>query len=376
MNLEHEHGCHNYGPVPVVLNKGLGCHVWNVEGQKFLDCISGYGAVGHGHCHPKIREAMIKQLEELTLTGRCFYNDKLGPFQKYLTNLFKYDKVILMNSGVEGGETACKFARRWGYVSKGIAPDQARIVFAKKNFWGRTIAACGSSDDLGRYHNFGPYNMNFDLIDYNNLEVLEKYFQENPDCCAYMCEPIQGEAGVIIPDHGYLQGVRKLCDKYNVLWIDDEVQSGMGRTGKMLAVDHEDGARPDLLVLAKSLSAGYYPVSAVLADNKVMDLIKPGDHGSTFGGNPVACVIAQVACETLIEEGMIENSRIRGEYLLEGLKSIQPSWIKTIRGRGLWIALESEDDCKIVAKDLTKAMFEQGMLAYHAHKVNVRLSPP
>jgi len=280
-----------------------------------------------------------------------------------------------MNSGVEGGETACKFARRYGYVSKGIKKDKARIVFAKRNFWGRTIAACASSDDPGRYTNFGPFDLNFDLIEFNDLKALEEYFKDTPDCCAYMCEPIQGEAGVIIPSDGYLKGVRQLCDKFNVLWIDDEVQAGMGRTGKMLAADWE-GVKPDILVLAKSLSAGYYPVSAVLANNKVMELIRPGDHGSTFGGNPLACVVAQTACETLISEGMIENSRIKGEYLLNGLKEIQPDWIKTIRGRGLWLAMESEHDCKIKAKDLTSAMFKEGMLAYHAHQVNVRLSPP
>lgn len=375
IRLEKAHNCQNYGPVPVVIARGQGSHVWDCEGNKFLDCIGAYGAVGHGHSHPKILAAMMEQLPILTLTGRCFYNNKLGPFTKYITELMGYDRCIMMNSGVEGGETAIKFARRWGYASKGIAPNQARVAFAKSNFWGRTIAACASSDDPGRYTDFGPYDLNFDLVDYNDLEALETYFQENPNCCAYMIEPIQGEAGVVIPDDGYLAGVRKLCDKYNVLWIDDEVQSGMGRTGKFLAADH-DWVKPDIVILAKSLSAGYYPVSAVLADNKVMDLIKPGDHGSTFGGNPLACVIAKRSIEVLLEEKMMENAEIQGKYLLEGLKRIQPKWITTIRGRGMWLAMESDQDCKVKAKDLTQAMFKHGMLAYHAHKVNVRLSPP
>lgn len=272
MSLEKKYGCHNYEPVPVVQTKGLGCKVWDVEGKEYYDCQSGYSAVNQGHCHPKIKQAMIDQLDRITLTARAFYNDKQGPFEQYITNLLGYDKVIFMNSGVEGGETAIKFARKWAYESKGLKQDSARIAFAQKNFWGRTLAACGSSDDPERYTNFGPFNLNFDIIPYNDLTVLENYFKANPDCAGFMLEPIQGEAGVIIPDTGYLKGVRALCDKYNVLMIVDEVQTGFGRTGDQLCINHE-GVKPDMLILGKSLSGGFYPVSCVLADDKIMNHI-------------------------------------------------------------------------------------------------------
>ena len=292
-------------------------HVWDCEGKKYFDFLSAYSAVNQGHCHPKIINALINQSKKLTLTSRAFYNSALGPYEKFICDLFGYDKVLPMNTGVEGGETANKLARKWGYLKKGIPENKARIIFAKGNFWGRTLAAISSSDDPLSYKDFGPYMPGYDLIPYNDLEALETELKDF-NVAAFMVEPIQGEAGVVVPDKGYLEGVRRLCDKYNVLYIADEVQTGIGRTGKLLASDYEN-AKPDLLILGKALSGGVFPVSAVLANNEVMMCIKPGEHGSTFGGNPLACAVAQAALEVIIEEKLAENAYNLGEYFREEL---------------------------------------------------------
>ena len=285
-DLEHKYGAHNYKPLPVVLSRGEGIYLWDIHSKKYFDFLSAYSAVNQGHCNPKILEALNIQANKLTLTSRAFYNDVLGDYEKYITNIFKYDKVLPMNTGVEGGETAIKLARKWGYLIKKIPKNKARVVFATGNFWGRTLAAISSSDDPLSYSDFGPYMPGYDIIPFNDLNSLEEKLK-NPETTAFMVEPIQGEAGVIVPDDGYLASVRFLCTKYNVLFIADEVQTGLGRTGKMLATDYEK-ARPDILILGKALSGGVIPASAVLADDEIMLCIKPGEHGSTFGGNPLA----------------------------------------------------------------------------------------
>ena len=341
--LEDNYGAHNYHPLPVVLAKGEGVFVWDVEGKKYYDFLSAYSAVNQGHCHPKIIDALKKQSDILTLTSRAFHNDTLGEYEKYITEYFGYDKVLPMNTGVEGGETANKLARKWGYLKKGIAENQARIIFAQGNFWGRTLAAISSSDDPSSYEGFGPYMPGYDLIPYDDLNALEKELKD-PNVAAFMVEPIQGEAGVVVPDEGYLSGIRKLCDKYNVLFIADEVQTGIARTGKMLATDYED-ARPDILILGKALSGGVLPVSAVLADDEIMMCIKPGEHGSTYGGNPLSCAVAKAALEVVKEENLEQNALEMGELFrdrLEQLKS-KSNLVKLIRGKGLLNAMVIND---------------------------------
>lgn len=321
MALEKSYGCWNYEPLPVVLQRGLGANVWDTEGRQYLDCLSAYGAVNQGHVHPKIKKALIEQMEKITLTSRAFFNDQLGSTCKYLTKVFNYDRIIFANSGVEAGETAIKFARKWGYVKKGVSHNQAHVLFASENFWGRSIAACGSSDDPSRYENFGPYNMGFSIIPYGDIAHLEETLKSNPNIVAYMLEPIQGEAGIIIPPPGYLVQVRELCTKYNVLMIADEIQTGIGRTGELLCLDH-DKVKADLVCLGKALSGGFFPVSAVLGSHEVFDCIKAGDHGSTYGGNPLACAISRRSIEVLLEEEMIENSKVRGKQLLKIFQEI------------------------------------------------------
>ncbi|MCX6210430.1 MAG: ornithine--oxo-acid transaminase, partial [Bacteroidetes bacterium] len=286
LELEEKFGAHNYHPLPVVLEKGEGVFLYDVDGKRYYDFLSGYSAVNQGHCHPKIVDALITQAKKLTLTSRAFHSNLLGEYAQYITSYFGYDKVLPMNTGVEGGETAIKLARRWAYTKKGVAENQAKIVFAEGNFWGRTLAAISSSTDPSSYHNFGPFMPGFELVPYNNLSALEKAFQDK-NVAAFMVEPIQGEAGVVIPDEGYLKGVRDLCTEYNVLFIADEIQTGLARTGKMLACDHEN-VKPDILILGKALSGGTMPVSAVLCNDDIMMNIKPGEHGSTYGGNPLA----------------------------------------------------------------------------------------
>ena len=375
--LEDRYGAHNYHPLPVVLAKGEGLFVWDLEGKRYFDFLSAYSAVNQGHCHPHIIQALKDQAETLTLTSRAFHNDVLGQYEKFITELFGYDKVLPMNTGVEGGETANKLARKWGYMKKGIPENQARIIFAKGNFWGRTLAAISSSDDPSSYAGFGPYMPGYDLIPYNDLGALEQELKD-PNVCAFMVEPIQGEAGVMVPDEGYLAGVRALCTQYNVLFIADEVQTGIARTGKMLATDYED-ARPDILVLGKALSGGVFPVSAALADDEVMMCIKPGEHGSTFGGNPLACKVAIAALEVIQNENLAENARVLGErFRAEMNKLIQESdLVNLVRGKGLLNAIVINDSPdSSTAWDICVALKENGLLAKPTHGNIIRFAPP
>ena len=377
MALEDAHGAHNYHPLPVVLDRGEGVHVWDVEGKKYFDFLSAYSAVNQGHCHPHIVGALQRQSQRLTLTSRAFYNSNLGPFEKFMTDLFGYDKVLPMNSGVEGGETSNKLARKWGYQKKGIPENKARILFAHGNFWGRTLAAISSSDDPLSYKDFGPYMPGYDLIPYNDLDALERELKD-PNVCAFMVEPIQGEAGVVVPDEGYLAGVRRLCTKYNVLFIADEVQTGIARTGRLLATDYED-ARPDLLVLGKALSGGVFPVSAVLADNEVMMCLKPGEHGSTFGGNPLACAVAQAALEVVIDEELAANANKLGMRFREAMQELVESTelVSAVRGKGLLNAIVINDKPdSSTAWDLCVALKDNGLLAKPTHGNIIRFAPP
>lgn len=372
--LEEKYGAHNYHPLPVVLDRGQGIYLWDVEGKKYMDFLSGYSAVNQGHCHPKIIEALVEQAQKLTLTSRAFHNDVLGEYAAYITKYFGYDKVLPMNTGVEGGETAVKLARRWGYVKKGIEANKAKIIFAENNFWGRTLAAISSSTDPTSYNNFGPFMPGFQLVPYNNLPELEKAFQDK-NVAAFMVEPIQGEAGVVVPDDGYLAGVRQLCTEYNVLLIADEIQTGLARTGKMLACDHEQ-VRPDILILGKALSGGVLPVSAVLADDDVMMNIKPGEHGSTYGGNPLAGRVAMAALQVLKDERLSENAQEMGELLRKELNNIQSPFITTIRGKGLLNAIVIDHPNKEAAWDFCLELKNNGLLAKPTHGDKIRFAPP
>ena len=377
IDLELKYGAHNYHPLPVVLEKGDGVFVWDVEGKKYYDFLSAYSAVNQGHCHPNIIAALNKQASKLTLTSRAFHNDILGQYERYITQLFGYDKVLPMNTGVEGGETANKLARKWGYLKKNIPENKARIIFAKGNFWGRTLAAISSSDDPSSYKGFGPYMPGYDLIPYNDLIALEHELQD-PNVCAFMVEPIQGEAGVVVPDDGYLAGVRKICDKYNVLFIADEVQTGIARTGKMLACDYEL-ARPDILILGKALSGGVFPVSAILADDDIMLCIKPGEHGSTYGGNPLACQVAMAALKVVVDEKLADNSLELGNIFREELNIFIKSnnLVNQVRGKGLLNAILINDSPESsTAWDICMKLKENGLLAKPTHGNIIRLAPP
>jgi ornithine--oxo-acid transaminase len=377
IDKESKFGAHNYHPLPVVLSKGEGVFVWDVNDKKYYDFLSAYSAVNQGHCHPKIIKALNDQANTLTLTSRAFHNNILGSYEQYITNLFGYDKVLPMNTGVEGGETANKLARKWGYLKKGIEEDKARIIFANGNFWGRTLAAISSSDDPSSYKGFGPYMPGYSLIPYNNLDALENELKDK-NVAAFMVEPIQGEAGVVVPDDGYLAGVRKLCTKYNVLYIADEVQTGIARTGKMLASDYED-ARPDILILGKALSGGVLPISAVLADDDIMLCIKPGEHGSTFGGNPLACKVAQSALEVVIEEDLANNAAELGEVFRSELSKrlLDNKLVKLIRGKGLLNAIVINDtEDSSTAWDICLALRDNGLLAKPTHGNIIRFAPP
>ena len=377
IELEDKYGAHNYHPIPVVLSKGEGIHVWDLEGKKYFDFLSSYSAVNQGHCHPKIIKSLNEQSKKLTLTSRAFYNDVLGDFEKFITELFKYDKVLPMNTGVEGGETANKLARKWGYEKKGISENKAKIIFANGNFWGRTLAAISTSDDPLSYKGFGPYMPGYEVIPYNDLESLENSLQD-PNVAAFMVEPIQGEAGVIVPDEGYLSGIRNLCNKYNVLFIADEVQTGIARTGKMLATDFED-ARPDILILGKALSGGVLPVSAVLADDEVMMCIKPGEHGSTFGGNPLSCAVAKTALEVVEEENLAENAATMGEVFRGRMqKFIETSKLaQIVRGKGLLNAIVIDSSVESdKAWNICLKLKDNGLLAKPTHGNIIRFAPP
>jgi len=373
MALEYDYGCHNYHPIPVVISKAKGVHVWDVEGKKYFDFLSAYSAVNQGHGHPKILQTLIDQASKLHLTSRAFYTDQLGLTEKFLSETFGYQKTLMMNSGVEAGESAIKIARRWGYVKKGISKDKAVCLFASGNFWGRTIAACASSDDPERYHLFGPFGgLGFEIVPYNDVTALENKFKSNPNIASFMVEPIQGEAGVVAPSEGYLKKVRELCTKYNVLLICDEVQTGLGRTGKLYCSQWEN-VKPDIILLGKALSGGFYPISAVLTSREIMDVIKPGEHGSTYGGNPLACAIARTAVKVLIEEGMIENSLKLGTVLFKELQSIKKDFIKEVRGgKGLFAAIEFHEKSKVTAWDFSMKLKENGLLAKPTHGTTIR----
>ena len=374
LQLEEQYGAHNYHPLPVVLEKGEGVFLWDVEGKRYYDFLSGYSAVNQGHCHPRIIESLIGQAKKLTLTSRAFHNNLLGKYEQFITEYFGYDKVLPMNTGVEGGETAIKLARRWAYAKKGVEENKAKIIFAEGNFWGRTLAAISSSTDPSSYHQFGPFMPGFELVPYNDLIALEKALQD-PTVAAFMVEPIQGEAGVVIPDEGYLTKVRALCTQYNVLFIADEIQTGLARTGKMLACDHES-VRPDILILGKALSGGVLPVSAVLADDFIMMNIKPGEHGSTYGGNPLACAVAMSALTVIKEENLAENAEAMGQLLRNELSKLNSPYIKTIRGKGLLNAIVINHPNPEAAWDFCLILKEKGLLAKPTHGDKIRFAPP
>jgi ornithine--oxo-acid transaminase len=376
IDLEDQYGAHNYHPLPVVIARGNGVHVWDVDGKQYLDFLSAYSAVNQGHCHPKIIQALHQQSEVLTLTSRAFYNNILGEYEAYITKLFGYDRVLPMNTGVEGGETAIKLARKWGYEVKGIPQNQAHVLFAEGNFWGRTIAAISTSDDEDSYGNFGPYVPNFSNIPYNDVAALEAELKSNPNICAFMVEPIQGEAGVVVPDEGYLKAVRDLCTQYNVLFIADEVQTGIARTGKLLCCDHEN-VKPDLLILGKALGGGVFPVSCVLGNDEVMLTLKPGQHGSTFGGNPLACAVAMAALKVVTDEKLAENAEKLGEIFRNRMLQLNLPMVSLVRGKGLLNAIKIEPFGNgIKAWDVCIKMRDNGLLAKQTHEHIIRFAPP
>jgi len=371
---EDKYGAHNYHPLPVVLEKGEGAFVWDVEGKKYYDFLSAYSAVNQGHCHPKIVNAMIEQAKKLTLTSRAFYNNVLGEYEEYVTKFFGFDKVLPMNTGAEADETALKLARKWGYKVKGIPQNQAKIIVCNENFHGRTITIISMSTDPDAYNDYGPYTPGFVKIPYNDLAALEKELQD-PNVAAFLVEPIQGEAGVYVPEEGFLKKSYDLCKKYNVLFIADEVQTGIARTGKMLACDHE-GVKPDILILGKAISGGVFPVSAVLANDDIMLTIKPGEHGSTFGGNPIAGRVAIAALEVVKEEKLAENAERLGKIFREEFRSIKSEMIELVRGKGLLNAVVIRNKPGKTAWDVCVAMAEAGVLAKPTHGNIIRFAPP
>ena len=374
IDLEQKFGAHNYHPIPVVLNRGKGVFVWDVDDKKYYDFLSGYSAVNQGHCHPRIIDALIEQAQKLTLTSRAFHSSLLGEYEQLISCYFGYDKVLPMNTGVEAGETAIKLARRWGYKVKGIPTNQAKIIFATGNFWGRTLAAISSSTDPSSYENFGPFMPGFELIAYNDLNALESAMQDK-NVAGFMFEPIQGEAGVVVPDEGYLSGIRNLCTQYNVLMIADEIQTGLARTGKMLACDHEN-VLPDILILGKALSGGVLPISAVLADDEIMLTIQPGEHGSTYGGNPLACAVAMTALQVLKDEKMEDNAESMGILFRNEIKKLDSPFIELIRGKGLLNAIVIKHKNPEASWELCLSLKENGLLAKPTHGDKIRFAPP
>jgi len=377
IKTEHLYGAHNYHPLPVVLKRGEGVYLWDVEGKKYYDFLSAYSAVNQGHCHPKIISALIDQSKELTLTSRAFHNNVLGEYEKFITGFFGYDKVLPMNTGVEGGETAIKLARKWGYEIKKIPKNKAKIIFVEGNFWGRTLGAISSSTDPSSTNGFGPFMPGYEIIPYNDLKSLENALKD-PNVAGFMVEPIQGEAGVVVPDENYLPEAFKLCKKSNVLFIADEVQTGIGRTGKMLCCDHF-GIKPDILILGKALSGGVFPVSAILSSNEIMLTIKPGEHGSTFGGNPLACKVAIAALNVIKEEELAINAEKLGIIFREKIKKfIKGSTIvKSVRGKGLLNAIIINDyDNSNIAWNICLKMASKGLLAKPTHGNIIRFAPP
>ena len=372
--LEEKYGAHNYHPLSVVIERGQGVYLYDVNGKQYFDFLSGYSAVNQGHCHPAIVDAMIQQATKLTLTSRAFYNNQLGEYEQFITQYFGYDKVLPMNTGVEAGETAVKLARRWAYEKKGVAPNEAVILFPEGNFWGRTIAAISSSSDPSSYQNFGPFVPGFIQIPYNDIDALEAALQ-NKNVAAFMVEPIQGEAGVIVPDDGYLKAAHDLCKRHNVLLIADEIQTGLSRTGKLLA-SHYDDVRPDILMLGKALSGGVMPISAVLCDDYIMDTIKPGEHGSTFGGNPLACVVAVAALKVLRDQNLADNAFEMGQIFRAELGKINSPFISIVRGKGLLNAIEVTHENPDAAWDFCLVLKENGLLAKPTHGNKIRFAPP
>jgi ornithine--oxo-acid transaminase len=372
IRLEKQYGADNYKPLDVVLERGQGVWVWDVGGKKYLDCLSAYSAVNQGHCHPRILQTMIEQAGKLTLTSRAFRSDQLGLYYKELCDLTNSHRVLPMNSGAEAVETAIKIVRKWGYTIKGVPDDQAEIIVCQNNFHGRTIAIVGFSTNENSRDCFGPFAPGFRVVTFGDIGALERAI--TPNTVAFLVEPIQGEAGVLIPPDGYLRDVRRVCDVHNIVMVTDEIQTGLGRTGKLLAEEHE-GVEADLTLIGKALSGGFYPVSAVLSNNEVMSVLKPGDHGSTFGGNPLACAVARMALKVLIEEGMIENAALMGDYFLDGLRQIQNPLIKEVRGRGLMLAVQFWPDAG-GALSYTKALMKRGLLCKETHEHTIRFAPP
>lgn len=376
IEIEHRFGAHNYHPLDVVISKGEGIYVWDVEGKRYFDFLSAYSAVNQGHCNKKILSALTEQAKVLTLTSRAFYNDKLGPYEMFMSSVFGYDKLLPMNSGAEGVETALKLARRWGYDTKKIDPNNALIIVCEGNFHGRTITAVSLSNDPSSYAGYGPLTEGFIKIPYNSTNALEEALNKyGKRVAGFMLEPIQGEAGVIVPDEGYLRKCKSLCEKYGVLFIADEIQTGIGRTGKMLCCDHED-VRADILILGKALSGGFFPVSAVLADDEVMLNIKPGEHGSTFGGSPLSCSIGMAAIEVIIDEKLSENAFYMGRIFRERLSLVDSPLIGNVRGKGLLNAITIKPYKGIEAWDVCEKMAENGLLAKPTHKHTIRFAPP
>lgn len=371
---EDKYGAHNYHPLPVVLEKGKGVKVWDVEGKEYFDFLSAYSAVNQGHCHPKIVKALTDQAEILTLTSRAFYNNILGEYEEFITKYFGYDKVLPMNTGAEADETALKLCRKWAYKVKGIKEDQAKIIVCEDNFHGRTITIVSMSTDPDSYGGFGPFTPGFVKIPYNNIEALEKELKD-PNVAGFLLEPIQGEAGVFVPDEGFLKKAYDLCKKNNVLFIADEVQTGIARTGKMLACDHE-GVRPDILILGKAVSGGVMPVSCVLADDEIMLTIKPGEHGSTFGGNPLACKVAIAALNVIKDEKLAENAEKMGKIFRDEMKAVKSEMIELVRGKGLLNAVVIRNKPGKTAWDVCMAMAEKGVLAKPTHGNIIRFAPP
>jgi ornithine--oxo-acid transaminase len=377
IETEDKYGAHNYHPLPVVLERGEGALVWDVNGKQYVDFLSSYSAVNQGHCHPVIIAALVEQAQKLTLTSRAFYNDSLGVYEKFITSYFGYDKVLPMNTGAEAVETALKLARKWAYEKKGVAANEAVIVVCKNNFHGRTIAIVSASNDEEARKNFGPFTPGIIAVEYNNIQALEAILR-NKNIAGFLIEPVQGEAGVIIPDEGYLKKCFELCKKNNVLFIADEIQSGLGRTGKLLACDHE-GVHADILVLGKALSGGTYPVSAVLCNDEIMLCIGPGQHGSTYGGNPIACKVGIAALTVLKEEKLSENSARLGKILLTELQAIQkayPELVKTVRGKGLFCAMVIAEKNGKTAWDVCMELMNNGLIAKPTHGDTIRFAPP
>lgn len=377
IDLEDKYGAHNYHPLPVVLERGEGVDVWDVDGKHYFDFLSAYSAVNQGHCHPKIVSALVEQAQKLSLTSRAFYNDSLGEYEKFITSYFGFDKVLPMNTGAEGVETALKLARKWAYEKKGVAVDEAKIIVCKNNFHGRTISIVSASNDPDARQNFGPFTPGIISVEYNNPAALEELLKDK-SVAGFLIEPVQGEAGVVIPDAGYLKKCFDLCKASNVLFIADEIQCGLGRTGKILACDH-DGVHPDILILGKALSGGAYPVSAVLANDDIMLCIKPGQHGSTYGGNPLACKVGIAALTVLKEEKLAENSERLGKILLNELKAIQasfPELVKEVRGKGLFCAMVIAERNEKDAWDVCVELMKNGLLAKPTHGDIIRFAPP